>query len=136
MQHSPQGYGLLPDVQFVDMVACKVCLALLERGQGSAVARFFEQIAGRNEIVVRTSPDCEIEAPLWDARAESESSSRLALGRELGREVSLAMVTLWLRPAFLPGCPDCGGGRCAGEFVAEHPLPVPAEQGSTLLPQD
>lgn len=136
MQHSPQGYGLLPDVQFIDMVACKVCLALLERGQGSAMARFFEQMAGRNEIVVRTSPDCEIEAPLWDARAESDSCSRSALGRELGREVSLAMDTLWLRPAFLTGCPDCGGGHSADGFVVERSMPVPAEQGGKLFSQD
>lgn len=135
-QHSPQSGGLLPDVQFVDMVACKICLALLERGQGSAMARFFEQMAGRNEVIVRTSPDCDVEAPLWDARAEDEPYARSASGRELRQQVILAMDTLWLRPAFLPGCPDCGGGRPAGGFIAERPLPVPAEQAGGLLPQN
>ncbi|HEX8597031.1 MAG TPA: ThiF family adenylyltransferase [Chloroflexia bacterium] len=40
----PGARGLLPDIQFIDMIALKLCVALLERGQDSAMGRFFDRL--------------------------------------------------------------------------------------------
>ena len=101
--------GLLVDVQIIDMVALKIALGLLERGQDSSLGRFIEQTGGRNEVIVRTSPDYEYGSSLWDAVLSDLPTSPKSYAAELKREALFAMDSIWLRTAFDPDCPDCGG---------------------------
>jgi molybdopterin/thiamine biosynthesis adenylyltransferase len=104
----PGAGGLLGDVQIIDMTALKVALAILDRGSDTAAGRFFGAMAGRNEIIVRTSPDYEFGNLLWDAVLSDLPATPKRYADEL-RGVLCAPDTLWLPTAFQPGCPDCGG---------------------------
>ncbi len=104
----PGARGLLCDVQFIDMVALKVVLALLEREETTPLGRFFTAMGGRNEIIIRTTPDYAYGTLLWDA-VLSDLPVYHPYAQELKDQVLCAMDTLWLTTSFVPDCPDCGG---------------------------
>ncbi len=91
--------GSLVDGQFIDTVATKVILAILERGQESRMGKFFEGMGSRNDIVVRCDPGYSWGNMFWD----------LLLGSALRTQALFAMDTIWLPGEYDPNCPDCGG---------------------------
>lgn len=109
----PSAHGALVDVQFIDMIALKVCLAILERGQDSALGRFWARLGGRNEIVVRTSPDYAFGNALWGAILSDLPSAPKPYARDLQEQALFAMDTVWLASERDPHCPDCAGGAAA-----------------------
>jgi hypothetical protein len=111
----PGAHGLLVDVQFIDTLALKVSLAILERGQESAAGTFFGQMGQRNEIIVRTSPDYSYGAALWDAILGDLPTQPKDFAREIQEQALFALDTVWLASEYLPGCPDCGGGSTRRE---------------------
>lgn len=102
-------HGLLVDVQCIDMVALKVAVALLERGEKLAMGRFFHKMGRRNEIIVRTSPEYAYGDLLWDAILGDLPTTPKPYAQELREQVLYAMDTVWLTTEYLPDCPDC---RC------------------------
>jgi hypothetical protein len=64
-------------------------------------------ISGRNEIIVRTTPDYEYGGILWDAILSDLPTEPKPFARELQQEAFFAMDTLWLKTEHLTGCPDC-----------------------------
>lgn len=100
-------HGLLVDMQCIDMVALKVAVAILERGQDSAMGHFFHHMGRRNEIIVRTTPEYEYGALLWEAILSDLPTTPKPYAQELREQVLFAMDTVWLKTEYLPGCPDC-----------------------------
>ena len=101
-------HGLLVDIQFIDTIALKISAALLERGQESALGRFFSAMGRRNEITVRMSPEYGYGAQLWDALLSDLPATPKPYAQELKDQILLAMDTIWLATEYLAGCPDCG----------------------------
>lgn len=104
----PGARGLLPDVQFIDSVALKVSLALLDRGQQSAMGRFYDAMRGRTEIVLRCTPEYLYGAQLWDALLSDLPTEPKLYAKEIMEEVLFAMDTIWLTTERSLNCPDCG----------------------------
>ena len=102
-------HGLLVDVQCIDMVALKVAVALLERGENLAMGHFFRNMGQRNEIIVRTSPEYAYGDLLWNAILRDLPTTPKPYAQELREQVLYAMDTVWLTTEYLPDCPDC---RC------------------------
>lgn len=105
----PGAHGLLVDVQFIDMIALKIILALLERGQPTPLGSFVQALKCRNEVIVRTSPGYEYGNLLWDAVLSDLPTNPKAYADELKTQALFAMDTLWLATQFDSTCPDCGG---------------------------
>ena len=106
-------HGVLVDIQFIDMVALKVCLAILERGQDSAMGLFFERMNYRNEIIVRTSPEYAYGAVLWQAILGDLPKEPKPYAREIEEQALFAMDTVWLKTEYFPECPDCRGSKAS-----------------------
>ena len=100
--------GSLIACQFIDMVAMQICLAILERGGDSQMARFYDRMRGRSEVVVRTHPDYEWGNALWDAMLNDLPNRPTDFAAELKDNALFAMDTMWLRGPRNPLCPDCG----------------------------
>ena len=111
----PSALGSLVDCQFIDMVALKVVVAILERGEESALGRFFESMGKRNDIVVRCDPEYGWGSQLWDALLSDLPKQPRDFGRELREVALLAMDTLWLAGERDPDCPVCGTSARAEE---------------------
>lgn len=105
--------GALCDIQAIDMLAMKVVLAILDRGQDSAMGRFFAAMGNRNEIIVRTSPEYEFGAQLWDALLSDLPTEPKPYAAELKSQVFLAMDSVWLATARNPECADCAAIQSA-----------------------
>jgi molybdopterin/thiamine biosynthesis adenylyltransferase len=103
--------GSIIDGQFVDMVALKVCVAILDRGRGTAMGRFYQQMRGRNDVVVRCAAGAGWGEQMWDAVLADLPDRPKDYAAELKREALLAMDTLWLRGPANPLCPDCSEAR-------------------------
>ena len=97
--------GALFDCQMIDMVALKIAVALLERGQDSASGRFGRQMAGRNDVYIRCDPDG---FGLWDALLDDLPKTPKDYAAELKGEALLAMDAVWLRGGHDARCPICG----------------------------
>ena len=104
-------HGLLPDVQYIDMLALKVCVAILDRDQNSAMGRFFADMSGRNEIIIRCSPEYEHGSALWDAILADLPTAPKPYADEIKREALFSMDTIWLSTERNPDCPDCNPHR-------------------------
>lgn len=100
--------GLLVDIQFIDMVALKICTAILERSQASAMGDFFRRMGRRNDVIVRTSPGYEYGADLWEALLADLPTKPKAYAQELREQALFAMDTVWLASEYEPTCPACG----------------------------
>lgn len=103
--------GSIFDCQFIDMVATKVGVAILERGQDSAMGRFFRTMKRRNDVVVRCDPDYEWGQALWGAILGDLPREPKDFAKELNEQAFLAMDTIWLQSSWDPQCPVCHGGR-------------------------
>jgi molybdopterin/thiamine biosynthesis adenylyltransferase len=103
--------GSLVDCQFIDMVALKVVIAILERGQDSLIGRFFAKIGLRNDIVVRCDPGYEWGNAVWEAILSDLPSSPKEYAREIKEQALFSMDTTWLSSAFNPTCPVCSATR-------------------------
>lgn len=101
-------HGCIADVQAIDMVALKICLALLERGQESAMGRFYERMEGRNEVIIRNSPDYGYGEMLWDAVLADLPTAPRPYAREIKDQVLFAHDSMWLHTERVADCPDCG----------------------------
>jgi len=100
--------GSLVDCQFIDMVALKVCVAILERGEDSQMGRFYERMYGRNDVGVRCDPTEGWGNALWDAVLSDLPKHPQDYAEELKAQVLLAMDAIWLRGRHDPKCPVCG----------------------------
>lgn len=100
--------GSIFDCQFIDMIASKVAVAILERGQDSSMGRFFQHMGVRNDIVIRCDPDYEWGQALWNAVLDDLPKQPKDFAAELKKEVFLGMDSIWLQSSFDPDCPVCG----------------------------
>jgi molybdopterin/thiamine biosynthesis adenylyltransferase len=103
--------GSLLDCQFIDMVALKIAVAILERGQDSLYGRFYERMRGRNDVVVRCHPDYAWGSGIWDAMLGDLPKQPKDFGMELKQEAILAMDTIWMKGPVNAECPVCGNSR-------------------------
>jgi molybdopterin/thiamine biosynthesis adenylyltransferase len=102
-------HGALVDGLLVDLVATKVALGILERGQDSVYGRFFESMRGRSDIVVRCDPSYEWGATLWNAVLGDLPSEPKPYAREIS-DLLCCSDTLWMKAPRDPKCPVCGDG--------------------------
>lgn len=115
--------GSIFDCQFIDMLATKIAVAILERGQDSAMGRFFQKMGSRTDVVIRCDPDYEWGKALWDAVLGDLPTSPKDFAQQLKDEVFLAMDSIWLQSAYDPGCPVCEGGK--GQESLAEPAEAP-----------
>jgi molybdopterin/thiamine biosynthesis adenylyltransferase len=99
--------GGLIDCQFIDMVALKIAVAILERDQDSAMGAFYRAMNGRNEIIVRCSPSYAWGTVVWNALLADLPHAPKDYAAEIN-EYLVAMDTLWLAAGKDPSCPVCG----------------------------
>lgn len=99
------------DIQLIDMIAMKVAVAILERGQDSHYGRFYERMCGRNDLVARCHPDYEWGNRMWDALLSDLPKKPKDYAAELRDEALLAADTIWLKGRRDPECPVCGVSR-------------------------
>ncbi len=102
--------GSVVDCQFIDTIALKISLAILERGQPSKMGVFFDKLNYRNDIIVRCDPAYEWGGMMWDAVLGDLPVTPKDFRRELKESVAFAMDPLWLRGERDPLCPVCGDG--------------------------
>jgi len=100
--------GSLADCQFIDMIALKVCLAILERDSNSVMGRFYQAMKGRNDVVVRCDPTEGWANSMWKAVLSDLPKEPRDFAAELEEQVLLAMDSMWLPAARNEACPDCG----------------------------
>ena len=103
--------GCLVDAQMVDIIAIKVALAILERGQDSKMGRYFAGMGRRNEIVVRCDPEYPWGNELWRAVLNDLPKQPRDYGAELQEKVLYAGDSLWFETERDPDCPLCGTRR-------------------------
>lgn len=96
--------GMLVDCQFIDMIALKISLAILEREQNAPLGKFFEKMKYRNEVAVRCDPEYEWGQKLWDAVVGDLPKTPKDYAQEL-KEVFFSLDSLWLPTSFDPACP-------------------------------
>lgn len=101
-------HGSVIDTQFIDMVAAKVAVAILERGKESAAGRFFSKMKNRHEIICRCSPEYEWGNTMWNALLGDLPTAPKDFAAELKQQVFFAMDTIWLQAQADPQCPVCG----------------------------
>jgi molybdopterin/thiamine biosynthesis adenylyltransferase len=111
--------GSILDCQFIDMLATKIAVAILERGQDSAMGRFFKKMGRRTDVVIRCDPAYEWGQALWGAVLADLPKAPKDFARELNEEAFLAMDSIWLKSTYDPDCPVCGG-RKASERASRH----------------
>ncbi len=111
----PSATGALVDCQFIDMVALKVAVAILERHEDSQMGRFYRKMEPRNDIVIRCDPELGWGNRLWDAVLSDLPKEPLNFAQELRDVVLFAMDTLWLTTPFDSNCPVCGSAEHATE---------------------
>ena len=104
----PGAHGLPVDVGFIDNVALKVCLSVLERGNDAPHGRLFEVVRERSQVVVRCHPGYRFgDADIFDLVLSDLPTEPTDFKAELQREAWLTCDTLWLRPERDGACPDC-----------------------------
>ena len=99
--------GALPDCAFIDAVAFKIMVAILERGQDSQYGRFYEQMKHRNDVIVRCDPGYAWGGAVWDALLADLPTSPKRYAEELKRDALFAMDSIWMVGG--RGCGGCGG---------------------------
>lgn len=108
-------HGALIDTTFIDTVALKIAMAVLERGTESPLGRFFDNLRGRNEIVARTSTGYEWGSQLWDAILNDLPTNDKDYAAELKEQVLFGMEAIALKAEFDPECPDCAHLQAASK---------------------
>jgi len=100
--------GGIFDCQFIDMIAGKLVLAILERGQDSVMGHFFQRMGVRNDVIVRCDPGYGWGNEIWNAVLADLPRGPKDFARELKENVLFAMDTIWLQGEYDPECPVCG----------------------------
>lgn len=111
-------HGSLVDCQFIDMVALKAAIAILDRGRDSTMGHFFRRMGHRNDIVVRCDPEYAWGNALWDAMLGDLPTEPKDFAKELRDVALLAMDTIWLPGAKNPNCPICGSIASSVDVMA------------------
>jgi len=99
--------GSILDCQIIDMIAAKICVGLLERGQKSAYGAYFDGIKDMSEAVVINSEDYEWGQDLMDLMFASEEANVQEALNE-ARVHFRAPATLWFPNERDEDCPVCG----------------------------
>lgn len=99
--------GSIFDAVFVDMVAMRVAMAILDRGEASRLGRFFEAMQWRTEVVVRNHLDHAYTQILRAGLKELVPKNLLQIQGELDQALQCSLDTLWLPTESDPECPDC-----------------------------
>lgn len=99
----------LADVKFIDAIALKVALAILERDEDSAYGEFGRRLieSQRHEIIVRTDPIQGFGNDLWDALLGDLPDSPKAYASELKEAALFAMDSIWLKSSPREDCQCC-----------------------------
>ncbi len=97
--------GSIIDSQFVDMVASKLVMGILERGRPGHAGGFLRGVNGRTDVIVRCDPRYQHGRDLWDFALSDLEGDQSA---ELHQHVLFAMDTAWLENLPQPDCPVCG----------------------------
>ncbi|MCD4785283.1 MAG: ThiF family adenylyltransferase [Candidatus Eremiobacteraeota bacterium] len=100
--------GSIIDCQFIDMIALKVSVAILERRQDSLMGKFFREMDFRNDIMVRCSPEYLWGNMVWDAILGDLPVQPRDYAREI-KSMLFSMDSVWLKTEFDPNCPVCLG---------------------------
>lgn len=96
--------GCIADAQFIDAIAFKVTLAIIDRGESSSYGHFYEKIKGKNEIIVQSLPDYEFGNLLFDAILSDVDSGE----REEIREILGINFIAYLKCNRKANCKICG----------------------------
>ena len=96
--------GMLVDCQFIDMIALKISLAILEQGRNTPLGIFFDKIKYRCEVAVRCDPEYEWGQSLWSAMLGDLPKIPKDYAQEL-QEVIFSLDTLWFSVAYDDDCP-------------------------------
>lgn len=102
--------GSLLDVCFVDVIAGKIAVSLLERGEDSEFGQFGGRLStSRTQIIVRTHPEYVWNngVNIFDVILSDLPTAPKAYAEELRQSAFFALDTLWLPTARDPHCPDC-----------------------------
>lgn len=102
------GLGSIWDCQFIDTIAHKVAVSILEREQDSQLGQFYKHMDGRNEIMVRMAPEYNWGKQLWDAFLSDLPTEPKPFARELKEQALFAMDTIWMKAHKNALCPECG----------------------------
>lgn len=99
--------GLFVDISFVDTIALKLVLAILERGHATPLGRFLEDANLRTYVVCRMSRHHGYSTNLWHEILGRLPTAEHDLRAELEAEVLFAMDTLWFPVSKDEACPAC-----------------------------
>ncbi len=129
--------GSIVDSQFVDMVAAKLVLGILERGREGHAGGFLHGLHGRTDVIVRCDPRYDHGRSLWDLALSDLDGDQSS---ELHAHMLFAMDTVWLDNAPRSECPVCSPAAMAvmEELEVTEPAPplgVEAEE-PTVVEQD
>jgi len=93
--------GTIIDAHFIDMIALKISVAILERNEDSPYGHFFRSLGDRNEVIVRCFHDYPYGNELQNLLlAESPDKDELGIFFH-------SMNTVWLHNERINTCPDC-----------------------------
>lgn len=103
------GSCTLADVKFIDAIALKIALALLERDEDSLYGDYGRKLIAekRSEIIVRTDPTSGFGNELWDALLEDLPDNPKNYASELKQEALFAMDSIWLKTEARDDCECC-----------------------------
>ncbi len=99
------------DALFVDMIATKIALSILERGQPTSYGRFFDQMRWRTEVAVRMDTDHEYTATIRERVQQALPWEDRMIRDQVEAVLFHAMDSLWLPTEVNPNCPDCSAMR-------------------------
>lgn len=101
--------GTMADVAFIDAIALKIVLGLLERSQDSEAGRFLLGLGQRTQVVVRAHPAYRWgEVDPFGTVLDALPSDPVKWRAVLEAQAYFALDTLWLASERNPDCPDCG----------------------------
>lgn len=111
----PGATGSMADIAFIDSIALKLSLGLLERGQSSSYGDWFAALThgqhgkkARNQVVVRMDPSYSWDGiDLFSLVLSDLPTTPKPYQAELEAEAFFACDSLWLVTTPNPACPDC-----------------------------
>lgn len=104
------GRASLVDIGFIDHIALKIGLGILDRYTDSVYGKFFQHLGYRNLIIARNDPSFRWGGTdIFDIVLSDLPTKPKNYKRELQKQAFFAMDSLWLSTDFDEQCPDCGG---------------------------
>lgn len=114
--------GSIVDSQFVDMVALKLMVGLLERGRSSLAGGYLNGLRDRTDITVRCDPRYDHSRALWDSALSDVEGDQSG---ELHQHLLFSMDTTWLSNPPVEECPVCGPAAMAAHAALLEPVAEP-----------